>query len=174
MRATLPLLLLLLAATFTNQSAPTINQYTLSPALPPTAFIGQYYTCNFRVSGLSTPSFSFIDLPDCFTPSSSGALEGIPSQSGSYSITVKYQQGSVRGQQVVILRVTEPSYNASLGRSLNKPADNLNWIQLEMPNTYRVGDKVSVRLNEKAKEGNYRWSYLQLPEMLSGDVDGNL
>lgn len=70
--------------------------------------------------------------------------------------------------------MAEPNYNATLGRTLNKPADSLNWIQLGLPNTYRVGDRVSLKLNEKTGKNKYRWSYLQLPEMLAGDTDGNL
>lgn len=97
------------------------NRYELSPNLPPTAFIGQYYTCNFRVSGLTAPTFSFVNLPSCFTSTSSGSVEGIPDSTGSFSVTVKYQEGRSSGQQVVVLRVTEPNYNASIGQSLNRP-----------------------------------------------------
>jgi hypothetical protein len=167
------LAIIFLLIALTSQASSKGNQYSLSPDLPPTAFIGQYYTCNFRVGGLSTPSFTFSNLPSCFTASSSGTVEGIPTESGSYSITVNYQQASAKGQQVIVLRVTEPNYNSSLGQSINKPNDNLNWITLDLPNTYKVGNKVSVDLNQHA-QGKYTWSYLQLPEMLSGDVNGNL
>lgn len=88
----LALTLFLLLLTLSTQGG-NRNQYSLSPNLPPTAFIGQYYTCNFRVGGLANPSFSFKNLPSCFTASSSGTVEGIPNESGSYSVTVNYQQG---------------------------------------------------------------------------------
>ena len=73
-----------------------------------------------------------------------------------------------------MLRVGEPNYNATLGKTLDKPTGSLNWIQLDFPNTYRVGDKVSLKLNEQAGKNKYRWSYLELPEMLTGDKDGNV
>lgn len=66
------LLLTTFAATQNSQ------QYTLSPALPPTAFLGQYYTCDFRVAGLTNPKYTFDDLPYFFKASSSGRLEGTP------------------------------------------------------------------------------------------------
>ena len=106
MTGTATLLLLFLLCAVSPQTTLGPNQYILSPNLPPTAFIGQYYTCNFRVSGLTAPRFTFVDLPDCFTHSHSGAIEGIPDVSGSFSVTVRYQQGAVRGQETIVLRVT--------------------------------------------------------------------
>ena len=122
---------------------------------------------------MTAPKFTFTNLPEFFTPSPSGAIEGTPNESGSFSVTVSYQQGSARGQQVIVLRIAYPNFKASLGKSLNKAGENLNWIELAVPSTYRVGDKFSVNLNQNAK-GKYTWSYLQLPEMLQGDTRGNL
>jgi hypothetical protein len=149
-----------------QQTLNSYSQYDISPSLPPSAFIGQYYTCQFRASGLKNPSFSFENLPSFLTASSNGAIEGIPTDSGSYSITVSYQQGGEQGQQDVVLRVTEPNFNTSLSRNVNVSKQNLNWIQLSAPSTYKVGDPVSINLSKNAENNNYTWSYLQLPEML--------
>ena len=39
------------------------NDFYLAPSNPPTAFLAQYYTVQFRVAGLNNPSFSFNGLP---------------------------------------------------------------------------------------------------------------
>jgi hypothetical protein len=39
------------------------NEFFLSPPLPPTAFVGEYYTTQFRILGLDNPVFRFTDLP---------------------------------------------------------------------------------------------------------------
>ncbi len=90
-------ILLLLLITVAFQHSDNYNQYEISPALPPTAFIGQYYTVNFRVGGLSTPDFTFDNLPSCFTGSSTGTIEGIPDSIGSFNIRVSYRNGAEYG-----------------------------------------------------------------------------
>lgn len=42
-----------------------------------------------------------------------------------------------------------------------------------VPNLYQVGDKISINLNKYVKKA-YNWSYIQLPEQLEGDVNGNI
>jgi hypothetical protein len=82
----------LLFIVITQQTYFPYNLYPLSPAFPPTAFEGHYYTCTFRVSGLTNPSFTFDNLPNYFVWSSSGTIEGIPSGIGSFSFGITYQQ----------------------------------------------------------------------------------
>lgn len=89
--ARLTLLLLLLATA--SQSRNGINQYEITPIIPPTAFVGQYYTVNFRVNGLAKPDISFDNLPDCFTALNTGTIEGTPDTAGSYNIVLRYQSG---------------------------------------------------------------------------------
>jgi hypothetical protein len=67
------------------------SSYQLSPTLPPTAFVDQYYTCTFRVGGLTKPKFTFNHLPPPLTGSRNGNIEGVPAVSGSYRVTVSYQ-----------------------------------------------------------------------------------
>lgn len=84
-------LILALALLSILQARPPPPAYQLSPDIPPTAFVDQYYTCTFRVGGLTRPRFSFNHLPPPLKGSRNGNIEGIPSASGSYSITVNYQ-----------------------------------------------------------------------------------
>lgn len=35
------------------------QDYFLSPAIPPTAFVNEYYTTQFRILGLDNPKFTF-------------------------------------------------------------------------------------------------------------------
>ena len=42
------------------------SDFFLSPPLPPTAFVGEYYTSTFRIIGLDNPLFKFENLPQCF------------------------------------------------------------------------------------------------------------
>ena len=88
LRKALLTLLLTLAIT---QKSNTYSMYSLTPVIPPIAFVGQYYTCAFRVNGLNYPSFTFENLPEHFTASSTGTIEGVPSAIGSYSVIVQYR-----------------------------------------------------------------------------------
>jgi len=54
------------------------QQYFLSPPLPPTAFLGQFYTAQFRVVGLDNPKFSFPNLPSFLAPQPDGTVSGTP------------------------------------------------------------------------------------------------
>ena len=69
------------------------GDYFLSPPLPSTAFVGQYYTIQFRVIGVDNPLFKFDGLPKCFKGSPDGVLEGNPNKAGSYPIKVTYSVG---------------------------------------------------------------------------------
>lgn len=75
------------------------NLYQLSPSFPPTAFVGQYYTCTFRIGGLSSPIFVFEGLPQYLIASGEGKIEGIPGAVGSFNFTVSYKQGKIEASQ---------------------------------------------------------------------------
>jgi hypothetical protein len=86
----------------------TEGEYLLNPSIPPVAFLGQYYTCDFRVAGLSGTTYTFEKLPQFFRGSSSGRVEGTPDAKGSYEVVVNYRSNQVFGKKSVILRISEP------------------------------------------------------------------
>lgn len=105
----LALLLFLIVAAHQNHNG--YNLYEITPIIPPTAFVGQYYTVNFRVNGFAKPDISFLNLPDCFTALNTGTIEGIPDTVGSYNIVLRYQSGSESGQQDIVLRVAKSTFS---------------------------------------------------------------
>jgi hypothetical protein len=98
------LLLLLLPLAHANQPF-----YFLSPELPPSAFVGQPYACQFQVSGLTTPVFSFIGLPKGLVGGSSGLLKGTPGSKGTFAITVSFASSRIKSSQQTLLRVAGAS-----------------------------------------------------------------
>jgi len=95
------LLALLLALVFASP-----EEYFISPPIPPTAFVGEFYTVQFRVLGLDNPVFKFEDLPLFFKGYSDGTLEGIPATIGSYSIKVWFASKGVQVCKVLTIRVS--------------------------------------------------------------------
>lgn len=65
-------LILLLLLTYCN------SEQQLSPLIPPTAFAGNYYTCQFRVLGVDFPKYEFQGLPPSMNGSPSGKVSGTP------------------------------------------------------------------------------------------------
>lgn len=93
---------LLLLAT---QQTDTADNYFLSPPLPPTAFVGQYYTTQFRILGLDNPIFTFINLPKFFKGSNDGTIEGTADKSGSFAVKVSFVSGKNKGSRDIVVRV---------------------------------------------------------------------
>jgi hypothetical protein len=122
------LILLFVLLIISHQSLDNYNQYEITPTLPPIAFVGQYYTVNFRVSGLTAPTFTFDNLPSCFNASGNGEIQGTPNKSGSYSIRVNYKNDLEYGQKDLVLRVSEPDYSSSASLSQGTSKPNINWI----------------------------------------------
>jgi len=91
---------------FAAARAVDISDLYLTPSSPPTAFLAQYYTVQFRVAGLNNPSFSFIGLPSFLEGSSNGSVQGVPESMGSFSVKVAFSSGEMSGESDVILRVT--------------------------------------------------------------------
>jgi len=82
------------------------DEYFISPPIPPTAFVGEFYTVQFRVLGLDNPVFKFEDLPLFFKGYSDGTLEGTPAAVGSYSIKVWFASKGVQTCKVLTVRVS--------------------------------------------------------------------
>ena len=81
------LLLLSLAVSYDMTSADLYH----SPSIPPECFVDQYYTCDFRVTGLKNPTYTFEKLPSFFKGASTGRIEGKPNRKGNYEIIVSYK-----------------------------------------------------------------------------------
>jgi hypothetical protein len=77
----------LLACTLTQENP---DRYFLSPPQPPTAFVGQYYTVQFRVIGVDNPKFSFSNLPPFLKGYSDGTIEGAPDKLGSFVAKIRF------------------------------------------------------------------------------------
>jgi hypothetical protein len=92
----LPIITLIAALLFTASSDKPNTQ--LSPMIPPTAFLGHYYTCQFKVLGMDSAVYMFKGLPASLSGNNNGLVTGTPNATGSYPITVsyssKYQSGS--------------------------------------------------------------------------------
>lgn len=75
------------------------DRYFVTPALPPTAFLGNYYTAQFRVIGLDNPRFTFNVIPPWFNGFSNGTVEGTPLSVGSFPLQIFYESGGISGNQ---------------------------------------------------------------------------
>ncbi len=81
------LLLLMIVSTSSSKNT---QIYSISPSIPPKAFVGEYYTCDFRVQGLYNPTYKFTNLPSFFKASYNGRIEGTPTRKGTYNVVVSY------------------------------------------------------------------------------------
>ena len=98
------LVLLTFAAVLLAQDTPQ-QQFFLSPPLPPTAFLGQFYTVQFRVIGLDNPTFSFLNLPPFLNSQPDGTVSGTPTELGSYPLNITFSTLEVTLTEGVIIRV---------------------------------------------------------------------
>jgi len=67
-----------------------------------------YYTCDFRVQGLTNPTYIFSNLPYFFKASPGGRIEGTPATKGTYNVYVSYYEGKKTGRAQIILSVSDP------------------------------------------------------------------
>jgi hypothetical protein len=165
------LVALLVASTCASDHS---DGFFLSPALPPTAYKGEYYTVQFRVIGIDNPVFSFENLPDCLRGSPDGTLEGTPDVIGSFAVKVCFKSKEESGFRNIVVRVA-PSVS-STGR-INTEAGVLavnQFIVVSSNNsfTYAVGNKVNLNLQARAGKAPYTWTYNNLPAQLVGGKDG--
>lgn len=89
------LLVLYLSLALVNTRKISNQEYELSPTLPPSGFLGLYYTCQFYVQGLTAPHFTFRNLPSFLECSEGGAIKGTPDSVGSFTFVVIYTYNEV-------------------------------------------------------------------------------
>jgi hypothetical protein len=149
------------------------GDYFVSPPIPPTAFVGEYYTVQFRVLGLDNPVFKFEDMPDCFKGHSDGTVEGTPKTPGTYEIKVWFASKGVKECKVLSIRV---SASVSLIQKTTPEAITaVNDFIVVNPReslTYLVGDKIDLSLRTEHGKGPFKWNYLNLPAELTAGADG--
>jgi hypothetical protein len=83
----------------------------LSPIVPPAAFVGLYYTCQFRVLGMDLPAYKFQGLPSNLTGNAMGRVVGIPQSVGSFRVTVSYNSNGQHGQTELVLMVVDKRWD---------------------------------------------------------------
>jgi hypothetical protein len=59
--------------------------------------------------------------------------------------------------------VSDPDYSREISKVDGSYKKNINWVSLDVPSVYQVGDRISINLNEYARSNDYTWSYIQLP-----------
>jgi hypothetical protein len=148
--------------------------YQLSPSIPPTAFLSQYYTCQFRVIGLDFPAFKFDGLPKELTGEPSGIIKGTPLSMGSYIVNVSYSTNLISQSKQTILRValSADSPKNSQVQSTLSPRFSIT----ANTNSYVFLKGTQVRLNFTANMGSppYSWTYQQLPKDLAGSQNASI
>jgi hypothetical protein len=163
------LLLLLLRPASSDQPL-----YALSPQLPPTAFVGQPYACQFQVTGLSAPLFTFAGLPKELASQSSGLIKGTPADKGSFAITITFTANGYKSSYQALLCVAAPddfpvktnqSYAQFPAFSI---AANIDTY------VFMAGTEVSMQFKAAMGTPPYLWAYLRLPSELTGTLDGSL
>lgn len=98
-------ILALLVAMLIRVSYADQPQYQVIPPLPPTAFLGQTYSCQFRIPGLVFPTFRFDGLPSGLLGSLSGLVKGRPAATGSFLVTISYSSNNYQASKQTVLRV---------------------------------------------------------------------
>jgi len=163
--------ILLIGSVFAGDS----DGYFLSPPLPPTAFVGQYYTAQFRVVGLDFPSFKFSGLPKCFVGTSDGAIEGNPDKAGSYAVTITFTDGGKSYSRQIVVRIAS-SVSSTEGTNEAGVLSQNQFIIVSPSNNYvyQAGDQINLKLAANNGVSPYTWSYINLPSELRGDKDGVL
>jgi len=167
------LVLVLLAAANAGDSS---EDYFLSPPLPPTAFVGEYYTTQFRVLGLDNPVFDFDELPKCFKSYPDGTIEGTPEKAGSFAVKVHFKSGKCSATRDIVFRVAR-SVASTLEVNSEAGVLAVNKFIVVNPKstlTYAVGDQINLSLEAKNGKNPYTWSFLHLPTGIKADKSGNL
>ena len=95
------LVILLIALTQQGYS----HDFFLSPPLPPTAFVGEYYTTQFRVLGLDNPVFYFTKLPKFLKGHADGTIEGTPKKTGSFPVSVRFTAPGCDETRDIVIRI---------------------------------------------------------------------
>ncbi len=122
----------------------TSTGFYLTPPLPPTTFLGQYYTVQFRVLGMTSPTFSFDSLPRCFFASADGTIKGTPNATGSFAVRVNFKSSEGFGSKDIVIRVAAPiNDNTQLDNQASSERAN-KFMVISGPSslTYWVGSRV--------------------------------
>ena len=153
------------------------SDYFLSPPLPPTAFIGEYYTTQFRILGLDNPLFKFVDLPKWFKGYKDGTIAGTPKKAGSYPVRVYFTTPGCDNYRDIVVRVA-PSVSST--EEFNRAAGVMASERFIVVNsakrsfTYKSGEKINIELQAAQGKAPYTWNYLNLPSGLVGTKDGKV
>ena len=155
---------LLVALLLVSSFAKHQEDYFITPAVPPTAFVGEYYTIQFRVFGLDNPVYKFEGLPAYLKGHEDGTIEGTPHEKGSFAIKVWFASKGVRQCKDVTIRV---GASVSLVQKTNAEAvTTVNDFIVVSPKqslTYLVGDKIDVNLATVHGKAPYKWNFMNLP-----------
>lgn len=153
------------------------SDYFLSPPLPPTAFIGEYYTTQFRILGLDNPVFKFSDLPEELKGYPDGTLAGTPLKAGSYPVRVFFTTPRCDSYRDIVVRV---AHSVSSTEEFNRAAGVMASEKFIIVNnqqrsfTYKAGEKVNLSLQAVKGVSPYTWSFMNLPAGLVGTKDGKV
>lgn len=153
------------------------DDYFLSPPLPPTAFIGEYYTTQFRILGLDNPVFKFSELPPWLKGYKDGTLAGTPTVAGSFPVRVFFSAPGCDSSRDIVVRV---AHSVSSTEEFNRAAGVMASERFIVVNsqqrsfTYTVGSSINLGLEASHGKAPYTWNFLNLPAGLKGDKDGKV
>lgn len=165
---------LLLASILTTDASRSNANFLLSPAIPNTAFQGQYYEVRFRVRGLESPNFTYKNLPSFLNGTSEGVVSGMASSVGSFKVSVTYTSGSSQGSSDVVFRVIASS-SSGLSVAQDRAATNLIIQTLYNGNyVFRTSQTIEVQLSAAQGSAPFTWNYNNLPSGLKGDSNGRI
>jgi len=153
------------------------SDFFLSPPLPPTAFVGEYYTSTFRIIGLDNPLFKFENLPQCFKGYKDGTIEGTPDHAGSYPVRVYYTGPGCDDHKDIVIRIVDSvSSIEGFDRGSGVMAVD-KFIVVNSANrsfTYKVLDPINLDLQAQYGKAPYTWNFLNLPAGLEGNKNGRI
>lgn len=165
----------LLVSTLLVLSFQGSTDYFLSPPLPPTAFVGEYYTTTFRVLGLDNPVFKFEGLPQCFKGYKDGTIEGTPDHAGSYPATVRFSAPGCSDSRDIVIRIAE-SVSSTQGFDQGSGVLGVDRFIIVNPSnrsfTYKVGEPIKLSLSAEHGKAPYTWNFLKLPSGLQATKEG--
>jgi hypothetical protein len=148
--------------------------FQLSPPIPPTSFLGQFYTCQFRIIGLDYPSFQIDGLPSGFSSSPSGLVKGTPAQIGSFVITISYSSNNYKDSKQTILRVVQSGDSPANIKIVNSLYPRFSITSDAYTYIYMAGMQIQINFNAAMGLPPYYWAYLRLPTELKGSVNGTV
>ena len=149
----------------TTTTAPVAaDPLTVAPTALGSATVGASYAASVATArgGTAPYTFTATGLPDGITLSASGALSGVPTTAGTYSVAVTATDSlGATARATSSLTVS----GATVTRSL--------WA--DPVSVYgEVGRAIDVDLHATGGSGDYRWTNRTLPAWISVSPDGHL